>query len=232
MSCASEKPKSSTPALTILHRDDHVVAIDKPPWSVVHFTRGARGALVLVRALAEELGAPVYPAHRLDRQTSGVLLFALSPEAAHTLSQEFREDRVRKTYLGVCRGVLAETVRVDRPVPEGDARRPAMTELEPLQVFCDRYTLFRARPSGGRLHQIRYHLKHISHPLAGDVGYGKGDLNRFFRQAFGLQRFFLHAESLRVLHPTELRYLELFAPLPADLQGVLERLRGYVGAVV
>jgi tRNA pseudouridine65 synthase len=218
--------------LSVLYQDSEVVAVEKPAWAVVHPTRGARGALVVVRALAAQLDAEVFPVHRLDRQTSGVLLLARSATAAATLGAEFREERVRKTYLGLCRGALSESLRIDRPVPEGGTHRPACTEVEPLEVLCGRYTFLRARPRSGRRHQIRYHLKHASHPLAGDTEYGRGDINRFFRERFGLHRLFLHAESLRVLHPTEPRFLELASPLPADLGAVLERLRAYNGPVV
>jgi tRNA pseudouridine65 synthase len=217
--------------LPILYRDDHLCAIDKPAWSVVHSSRGAEGAMILVRALAAQLGAPVFPVHRLDRQTSGVLLFALSAEAAGALGVELREGRMQKSYLGLCRGVIAEPLTVDHPVPEDAARRPAVTEIDPLEILCARYTFLRARPRTGRRHQLRYHLKHLEHPLVGDTNYGKGPINRFFRERFGLQRLFLHAERLRVLHPFEARMLELEAPLPEELARVLEALRGYDGPV-
>jgi tRNA pseudouridine65 synthase len=218
--------------LAILHLDAQLVAVNKPAWSVVHRSRGADGALVIVRELAAQLGGAVFPIHRLDRQTSGVLLLARSAEIARVLCEEVREGRFRKTYLGLCRGVLREALRVDHPVLEGGVRRPACTDLEPLEHFCDRYTLVRARPLTGRKHQIRYHLKHVSHPLVVDVSYGAGDQNRFFRDTFGLRRLFLHAESLRVVHPVEPRQLELAAPLPPELEEVLARLREYRGPTV
>jgi tRNA pseudouridine65 synthase len=219
-------------ALPILHLDEQLVAVDKPAWAVVHPSRGADGALVIVHALAVQLGGPVYPIHRLDRQTSGVLLLARSSEIARVLSDDVREGRLRKTYLGLCRGVLREELRVEHPVLEGGVRRPARTDIEPIELFCDRYTLVRVRPATGRKHQIRYHLKHVDHPLVVDVNYGAGDQNRFFRETFGLRRLFLHAESLRVVHPVEPRQLEIAAPLPAELEEVLARLRGYGGPTV
>jgi len=218
--------------LHLLYEDAHLVAVDKPAWSVVHQARGARDALVITHALSDQIGSTVYPIHRLDRQTSGVLLFARSKEAATTSSIEIREGRLRKTYLGLCRGVIRETLHVDHPVREGMVRRPALTEIDPLESFCDRYTLVRIRPLTGRRHQIRSHLKHVSHPLVVDVTYGNGTLNRFFRQEFGLERLFLHAESLRILHPVESRFVEIFAPLPQELEAVLQRLGNHRGAVV
>ena len=216
----------------ILYEDEHLVVMDKPAWSVIHPTRGADDAIVVVNTLAEQLGVPVYPVHRLDRQTSGVLLLAKNPEAARALSVEIREGRMHKIYLGLCRGVIKESLRVDHPVRDEGVRRSASTDIDPLEQFCNRYTLVCAKPLTGRRHQIRYHLKHVHHPLVGDVGYGHGDINRFFRSTFGLSRFFLHAQSLRILHPCHLQYLELSSPLPADLAEVLDKLRAYSGPVV
>ena len=218
--------------IPILHLDDDLVAIDKPPWSIVHRTRGASGALVLVRALSRQLGRSVFPVHRLDRQTSGVLVFALSREAASQLSADVRQGSWRKRYLGLCRGVVPQTLVVDRPVPEGDKRREARSQFDPVEVFCSRYTLLSATPHSGRRHQLRYHLKHANHPLVGDVGYGKGDINRFFRTTFGLSRMFLHAAWLRIVKPGGSEALEIAAPLPADLDEILQRLRAYEGPVV
>lgn len=217
--------------LTLLYRDAQLCAIDKPAWAVVHPSRGTEGAEVLVRTLAAQLGEPVFPVHRLDRQTSGVLLFALSREAAAALGVELREGRARKSYLALCRGVIEGPLSVDHPVPEGEVRRPAQTELDPLEVLCARYTFLRARPRTGRRHQVRYHLKHLEHPLVGDTTYGKGPINRFFRERFGLRRLFLHAERLEVLHPVEARLLALEAALPEELARVLDALRGYDGPV-
>jgi len=218
--------------LTILHIDERLVAIDKPAWAVVHRTRGAAGALVLVDALSQQLGARVFPAHRLDRQTSGVLVFARSAEVARELSDELRAGAWRKRYLGLCRDVLAEALVVDHPVPEGEHRREAVSAIEPLEPFCGRYTLVRARPRTGRRHQLRYHLKHLRHPLVGDTNYGQGPINRFFRQRFGLRRLFLHAERLAIPGAgADGGPLVIESPLPLELGEVIERLRAHEGPV-
>jgi tRNA pseudouridine65 synthase len=219
---------TATP-LTILHQDEHLVAVDKPAWWVVHRTRGAKGADVLLQTLRDQIGAKIYPVHRLDRQASGVIVFGLTHEAASGLSKQLREGTIwRKRYLGLCRGVLTGSLTVEHPVPEDGVRRAATTELEPLKVYCDRFTLVRAAPLTGRYHQIRYHLKHLSCPLVGDTNYGQGAINRFFRaEPFELRRLFLHAESLRLLHPVEDRYLELSAPLAPELTRTLELLEGF-----
>jgi tRNA pseudouridine65 synthase len=218
--------------IPVVYRDDELIAIDKPPWSVVHPQRGADDALVLIATLAAELGQPVFPVHRLDRQTSGVMVFALSQRAAQLLSSDIREGLWRKTYLALCRGCIRETMTVEHGVKEGETRRPALTTFDPVEHFCGRYTLVRARPMTGRRHQIRYHLKHVGHPLVGDVKYGQGLINRFFRSTFGLGRFFLHAERLTVFRPGLAETLGLSAPLPSDLECVLEQLRAYQGPVV
>ncbi len=221
----------STEQIPLLYEDAAVVAVHKPAWSVVHPTRGAAGATVLVRALADQLGQRVYNVHRLDRQTTGVLLFARSAEVAAVLSSQIRDGQWRKTYLGLCRGLIEQELRVDRGVKEDGLRREALTEVVPLEHLCGRYTLVRAVPRTGRRHQIRYHLRHVGHPLVGDTSYGKGPINRFFRDTFGLQHLFLHAETLRLPHPVEHRLLQLEAPLAPHLAEVLRQLRGHRGEV-
>ncbi len=217
--------------LPLLFEDEHLVAVDKPAWWVVHRTKGAEDAPVVLRLLRDQLGQLLYPVHRLDRQVSGVLVLARSSAVARRLSDDIREGRWHKRYLGLCRGVLESSLRIDHPVREGDARRPALTEVDALRTYVNRYTLLHATPTTGRRHQIRYHLKHAAHPLVGDTSYGQGPINRFFRAQFGLGRLFLHAERLRLPHPVENRYLELESPLPDPLPRVLEQLSGYEGPV-
>lgn len=217
--------------IPVLYEDPWLVAVDKPAWSVVHRTRGAQGALVLCEALPAQLGYPVFPVHRLDRQTSGVLVFARSSEAARLLSETIQAGVWQKRYLGLCRGLVEDSLRIDHEVPEDEVRRPALTEIEPVECFCTRYSLIQAIPRTGRRHQIRYHLKHASHPLVGDGNYGQGRINRFFRDTFGLGRLFLHAESLGLPHPVEPRLIALSVPLPEELDRVLRQLRLYEGEV-
>lgn len=216
----------------VLYQDQQLVVVHKPAWWVIHKTRGARGAPILLDVMARALGQPVWPVHRLDRQTSGVLVLALSAEVAAELSRQIREGLWRKAYLGLCRGVVSEELRVDHPVLQEGVPRPAATDFIPLEHFCDRYTLLQCVPHTGRRHQIRRHLKHQSHPIIGDTNHGQGPQNRFFRETFDLRRMFLHAETLRLLHPVENRLVQLTAPLPDELEQVLDRLRGYRGPVI
>lgn len=210
--------------LELLYEDQHLVAVDKPAWWVVHPSRGTGDAPAVVHVLKKQLAQPVFPVHRIDRQASGVLVLARSSEVASVLGAHIREGRWRKSYLCLCRGVISEGLRVDHPVPEGKIRRPAQTLVDPVAVYVNRYTLVRAEPLTGRRHQIRYHLKHLSHPLVGDVNYGQGKINRLFRSSFGLHRMFLHADSLQLLHPEQDRELQVSCPLAPELKRVLEQL--------
>jgi tRNA pseudouridine65 synthase len=216
-----------TTALTILFQDESLVAVDKPAGLAVH--RGwAREPDVAMVRLRDQIGARVFPVHRLDRATSGVLLFALTAEVAAQVCASFAAGQVEKTYLALVRGVPPQEILVDHPLPRGEDRRlpriSAQTIVVRREVF-GRYSLVEARPLTGRLHQVRRHLKHISCPLIGDVNYGKGEHNRLFRERYGLHRLFLHATRLRLPHPVQAGRLDLTSPLPADLADVLQALR-------
>ncbi|HEY2903894.1 MAG TPA: pseudouridine synthase [Polyangia bacterium] len=184
--------------IPILHRDDRLVLVDKPSGLVVHRGWADDDGGVLV-ALRDQLGQRVWPLHRLDRGTSGVLAFALDDQTASVVGQAFADGRVAKKYLALVRGHPAEQLIIDHPIPaEPDGPRvPAVTEIRRLGTW-ERYALVEAIPHTGRLHQIRRHLKHIACPLIGDVNYGKGEHNRIFRERFGLHRLALHALSLRL----------------------------------
>ena len=214
-------------ALPILFRDETLVAVDKPAGLAVH--RGWAGERdVAMMRVRDQLGLHVFPVHRLDRATSGVLLFAFSSEIASRLCESFSAHSVEKTYLALVRGIPPESGLIDHPLPPGEdphaARVSAQTEYLRREVF-GRYSLIEARPHTGRLHQVRRHLKHIASPLIGDVNYGKGEHNRLFRERYGLHRLFLHATRLGLPHPVTGGRLEIASPLPPELAAVLEQLR-------
>ncbi len=209
----------------ILYRDDALVIVAKPSGLLVH--RGGWGgdeddaAVQLTRDL---VGRHVFPVHRLDRGASGALVFALDPEIARALHEQFEAGTVDKRYRALVRGVPREPAGViDHPIPrrEDGPRVPAITEWRVLAVAAlvagRRYALVEARPRTGRLHQIRRHLKHVSHPIIGDVNYGRGEENRRFRADFGLTRLALHAASIALVHPVTGVRLTVTAPLPEDL---------------
>ena len=215
-----------THAPALLYQDSSLVIVDKPSGVAVH--RGwANERDVMLTRVRDAIGAYVYPAHRLDRGASGVLVFALDAASARSLGEAFAEGRVQKRYLALVRGVPPERLVIDNPVLKGERggeRVPALTEVERLEVF-GRYSLVAAMPKTGRLHQIRRHLKHVACPLIGDVRYGKGEHNRLFRERYGLNRLFLHAESLTFPHPQGGAPLSVHAPVGDDLAGPLEALR-------
>lgn len=213
--------------VAILYVDDHLAVWNKPSGELVH-PGWARGEPTSMTCLRDALGRWVYPAHRLDRGTSGALVMALDSETARALGERFAAGEVAKTYLALTRGRPPEAVVVDHPVrkgEKGDARVPAVTAFERLGVSeVARCSLVAAFPKTGRLHQIRRHLKHLSHPIVGDVRYGDGRVNRDFRARFELRRLALHAARVQLAHPATGELLDVRAPLPADLAEPLERL--------
>jgi tRNA pseudouridine65 synthase len=223
-------------ALTILYRDDHLIAIDKPAGLLVHPSwidrHETRCAMMLLR---DQIGRYVYPVHRLDKPTSGVLLFALSSEMARHVTELFTEKMVKKRYLAIVRGYTEPAGRIDHPLREKRDRisdrqaredkppQPAVTEYRRLATLelpvtvdrypSSRYSLVEAWPLTGRRHQLRRHFKHLSHPLIGDTSYGKSKHNRLFAERFGCRRLLLHATHIELPHPLSGERLTLQADL-------------------
>ena len=208
----------------ILYRDEALAVLAKPSGLLVHrgWDDDAEVAVTLARLA---LGKFVYPVHRLDRGASGALVFALSSEVAAALHTAFEDGRVEKRYLAAVRGIAPDAVTIDHPIPrrEDGPRVPAVTRVRRLAT-AGFFSLVEAVPLTGRLHQVRRHLKHISHPILGDANYGKGALNRQLRDEHGLARLALHAASVRFDHPLTGVPIEVTAPLPADLVAPLTRL--------
>ena len=211
----------SVATLAVLYQDDDVLVVNKPSGLAVHrgWAEDEEVVLTLARTLARR---HVYPVHRLDRATSGVLVLALAAEPARRLAAAFAAGQVRKRYLALVRGIAPESGVIDHPIPRspGGPRVPAVTAYRRLGSF-ERYSWLEVVPETGRLHQIRRHLKHISHPLIGDVRYGKGEHNRLFRTRFGLHRLALHAAELCFDHPASGLPQRFRAALPADLSDPL-----------
>ena len=213
-----------TLAPPLLYRSAALVAVNKPSGLAVHRgqSRDPVHALQLVR---DSVGMYVYPVHRLDRATSGVLLFALSAEAARAVGALFEAGTVEKRYLALVRGNPPDRALVEHPLSQEDDKPPqdARTEVVTLARY-GRYALVEAIPQTGRTHQIRRHLKHLSCPIIGDVRYGKGEHNRFFRTEFGLHRLALHAASLTLTDPATGDRVTVRAPLPEELARTLAAL--------
>lgn len=227
--------------LAVIYQDEHLIAINKPSGLLVHRSEidrhETRFALQLVRNM---LGHHVYPVHRLDKPTSGVLLFAKTPEVASLVVDQWRERAVEKRYLAIVRGYFPESVHLDKamsppvdkyakhekvkPPQEAITDFRCLAQVE-LPIAIDkypqsRYSLIEALPKTGRKHQIRRHLKHLAHPIIGDARYGKGRHSRYFRDHFEAPRLLLHAWQLTMQHPISGDTLVLTAPI----DNVLRRL--------
>jgi tRNA pseudouridine65 synthase len=233
--------------LPVLYRDEALVAVHKPSGLLVHRSdidrHETRFALQLVR---DQLGCHVHAVHRLDKGTSGVLVFALQAPVARGLTAQFEAQQVAKTYLAVVRGHPDEAGEINHPLSRirddyewkgarmEEEAQPAVTRYRrlasvELPVSVDkyptsRYALLALEPQTGRRHQLRRHLKHIAHPIIGDSTYGKGRHNRFFQQAFGVQRMLLASLDLTLTHPLTGQSLTLTAPLADDFMNVLTAL--------
>lgn len=232
---ATLRPLSPVP-LTILYQDPMLVAIDKPSGMAVHRSSQVRDRAPALQRLRDQLGQRVYPVHRLDRGTSGVLLFALDSAAAAAVAEVLRRREIDKRYLAVVRGFAPPSAEIDHALTEEPGRQPqaATTSLRRLGTVelpiavgrypVARYSLVQLRPHTGRLHQLRKHMAHLRHPIVGDVRHGEGRHNRLFREHLQVHRLLLHAHSLTLPHPQDGRPLRLRAPLDEQLRGLLERL--------
>jgi len=231
--------------LEILYQDAYLVAINKPSGLLVHKSpidkHETRFALQEVR---DQIGQYVYPIHRLDKPTSGVLLFALSKEVAQNMSEAFRENEVKKEYITIVRGYVDEEGLIDHPLKqmldtkaekklgitkeEQDATtiytRLATVEL-PYAVSrypVARYSLVRLYPQTGRKHQLRRHMKHIHHHMIGDTKHGRGEHNKLFREKFGLDRLLLHAHRISFVHPIDQKSIVINACLDDTFHQLFE----------
>lgn len=230
----------------ILYQDDWLVAVDKPSGLLVHRSEidrhETRFAVQLVR---DRIGRRVYPVHRLDKPTSGVLLFALSPEVASRLGAAFTDGRVSKRYLALVRGWIEQAGRLDhalKDLPDGVSEYRRSGERAPLEAVTDyrplarvelpyavdrfptsRYGLVELVPATGRKHQLRRHLKHLAHPIIGDTSYGKGRHNRLFADQLGCRRLLLHAVELTLEHPVSGEPMTIQAPLSGCFRELVER---------
>lgn len=215
---ASQATDTPIPVISILYQDDAICVVNKPAGLPVHrgWAVAERYVLDLVR---DQIGMRVYPVHRLDQPTSGVLLFALSPEMASALGKTWMAGQVAKRYLAFTRGIVPAHLDLKHRVKDDEGvLRDARTEFWRLWVFRRRYSLVRCEPHTGRTHQIRRHLKHLSSPIIGDTSYGKSEHNRLFASEFGLNRLALHAYELSFIHPVSEQPFTVKAPLPPEME--------------
>lgn len=221
--------------LRVCYRDSMLVIVDKPAGMLVHRSGiDARETVFLMQTLRDQLGQHVFPVHRLDKPTSGLVIFALSSDMARALSMLFEQGEVEKTYLAFVRGHTVPSLNIDHPLrdevdskgrktKEGPVReaatqlrtRASWTVPEPVDRYPQaRYSKVELKPLTGRYRQLRRHMKHISHPILGDVRYGKGTHNRFVEERVGVKRLWLHAQSLTFSHPDTLEILKVRSEVP------------------
>jgi tRNA pseudouridine65 synthase len=244
----SERPEPAEYGeLAILYQDENYVAINKPSGLLVHRSfLDKHETQFAMQMLRDQLGQHVFPVHRLDRPTSGVLLFALSSEAARDMNQLFIAGTINKRYLALVRGFAPESVFVDKPLKEeldkiadkfadqDKAAQPAQTQFNCLRQAVlpiaigkyptVRYSLVECLPKTGRKHQIRRHLNHLSFPIIGDVNHGDNQHNQFFREYFKLRRLMLFATELNFMHPYSNESITIKAPLGDAMLHVCKQL--------
>ncbi|MEW6991056.1 tRNA pseudouridine(65) synthase TruC [Colwelliaceae bacterium 6441] len=238
---------SEKPELTILYQDEHLVAIDKPAGLFVHRSYMDKDEIYFALQLVRDLiGQYVYPLHRLDRPTSGVLLFALSEDVARIMGKAFTDKTIQKTYYALTRGHLVDHGVIDYPlkekldklgdkyVSENKAPQSALTHYQVIEnatlpialgrYDSVRYSLVKLLPETGRRHQIRRHLAHLRHPIIGDINYGDNKQNPFFIEQFGFKRLMLIAKSLTFKHPITDNMMTISCDFDEQWQGVFQRL--------
>ncbi len=224
--------------LEIIYEDENLVAINKPHGLLVHRTRMAKDATEFaVQQLRNQLGGQhIYPVHRLDRKTSGVLLFAKSKEVNQLVQALFRERQVAKTYIAFVRGYTNPEGIIDYALSNNGKAKEATTSYRTLKKFelpiafggfeTSRYSLVELRPETGRFHQLRKHLAHIFHPIIGDRPHGCNKQNKLWKDRFGMDTMLLHAESLSLNYP-EHNEISITANKQQNFQKVLTYCEAY-----
>lgn len=229
----------------IMLQDPYLVVTKKPPGVFVHRPEfWGRDESPFLQRIRRIVGQPLFPVHRLDRATSGLLLFGLSSEAAAALSRLFADRRITKSYSAIVRGFAPQHATIDIPLrprakPGHERKSPqdAETRIESLEYFeipiqsdrypTSRYTYLRAFPRTGRWHQIRRHLNSLNHPILGDTSHGDNTQNRFFRTRFQLQSLMLSATGLEFTHPFTGQLITVQCPLDDSFETLLTQLRPY-----
>ncbi|MDZ4851144.1 MAG: pseudouridine synthase [Pirellulaceae bacterium] len=237
--------------LNILYRDEHFVAVDKPPGMIVHRGSNSIGDQpVLLQTLRDQIDCLVYPVHRLDQPTSGVILFGLNPKAAATMVDLFTRRLVAKYYQAFVRGWLHRDMRLRIPLVSSDddvrshrsstispAKQSAETHLTTIRWYelpncaethrTGRFSLVEARPKTGRWHQIRRHLKHIAHPIIGDFRHGDDRYNRWFELNYVTNRLMLAACYLEFRHPFTGQRIAIRAPRGSGFDELVDRMSDF-----
>ncbi|WP_392551671.1 tRNA pseudouridine(65) synthase TruC [Orbus wheelerorum] len=228
----------------ILYQDQYLIAINKPSGWLVHRSwLDKNEKVVVMQTLRDQIGQHVFPVHRLDRPTSGVLLFALSSEIANLLSTQFAARQPQKTYHAIVRGIIAKSGHIDYPLVEeldkiadkfANKDKPAqdaVTDYTPISSIeipvavgkhpTARYSFIELKPHTGRKHQLRRHMSHIFHPIIGDSRHGDLHQNRAFAKYFNIKRLMLHASTLEFLHPISQQNIVIDAKMDDEWLAIL-----------
>lgn len=222
--------------LEILYQDDYIIAINKPHGLLVHRSCIATNTHEFaVQLLRNQIGKWVYPAHRLDRKTGGVLLFGLNEKVNSLLQQQFLEQKVKKVYLAIVRGFTDDAGVINYPLKcAGGKLQLAVTSYKTLsrtelaisygKHATSRYSLVEVYPVTGRMHQIRKHFAHIFHPIIGDRPYGCNKQNKLFKEKWNMQTMLLHALELQFIHPVWGNKISVIAPLHDEFKRMISTL--------
>src|SRR5690606_13937642 len=226
--------------LDILYEDQDLIAINKPHGLLVHRSSIARDTSEFaLQLLRDQLGQTVYPAHRLDRKTGGVILCSLNRETDQYLQKSFQEHQIDKKYLAILRGFAPTDGVIDYPLKKENGtlqdakttfRLLANSELPvPFGKFpTSRYSLVEANPLTGRMHQLRRHFAHIFYPIIGDRPHGCNKQNKFWKENYQMDTMLLHASEVTFKHPLSGETIHVTAPIQSDFQKVLGILNIHV----
>jgi len=221
----------------ILYKDENLVVINKPHGIVVHRSFYVGEAdIYAVQELKKQLGQFVYPCHRIDRKTSGILIFALSSDSARKIQDQFADNLIKKDYLAIVRGYTEDVGSIDYAlINEKGKVQEALTNYKTLErVEVDipfgkfktsRYSLVGVEPQTGRMHQIRKHFAHINHPIIGDRPHGCNKQNRLFKETFQMNTMLLHAHQISFAHPVSEKKIEITASLHSEYKRMLNTLQ-------
>lgn len=222
--------------LTILHQDQDIIAVNKPPGLLVHPSKMAFDAKdFALHKLRDQINAWVFTTHRLDRKTTGVLLFALNKEAQVQINKAFQNKLVEKKYMAIVRGYTDDEGVIDYALKNDKGKiQDAVTKYETISRTeiqqpsgkhqTSRYSLVALYPSTGRYHQLRKHMAHINHPIIGDRPHGCNKQNRIFKEKHKLRDMLLHAQELTLAHPTTDEKIIIQAPYHREFRRMLKLL--------
>ncbi len=223
--------------LQIIYQDEFMVVINKPHGLLVHRSSLAADAEEFaMQILRDQIHKKVYPVHRIDRKTSGILLFGLSSEAAKNIQIQLENQNTQKTYLAIVRGYFPDEIEVNHPLTNDRGKvQEAFTSFKTLnrtelnipfgKFDTSRYSLIEAYPKTGRMHQIRKHLNHLRYPIIGDRPHGCNKQNKLFKERWNMTTMLLHAQKLTIKHPFTNDIMHLEAPLFSTFSSMIDTLK-------